>query len=83
MITAFRGSRAGLGTAQISPHYLEKLYESMTRKMAAVFEANGGHTVFDSNQVIMNSYIYTICDNLVHESTYLLFEFHPYGAGFG
>ena len=31
---------------QITPEYLEKLYESMPRRMAAVIEAHGGHTKY-------------------------------------
>ncbi len=31
---------------QITPEYLEKLYESMPRYMAAVIEAHGGHTKY-------------------------------------
>ena len=31
---------------QITPEYLEKLYESMPRQMAAVIEANGGPTKY-------------------------------------
>ena len=31
---------------QVTPDYLEKLYESMPRQMEAVIQAQGGHTKY-------------------------------------
>ena len=51
---------------QTTPQYLKNPYQSMSRRMAAVVEANRGHTEYQS------VWIHEICFNLVNKLIYML-----------